>query len=446
MVILRPQWVANLLSSIVTTKHRLVNRQLGMVDHDVLIHQIWSDEKQFPRQWHSQMIDLLIKLQIIYPDRRGQLDGIPRRYFIPCMLPEEAPDLRFFRENGAGVLLERAFHLTECQVVPIHVVPLMLIELFRLGEFQTCWQQGAIIRIDQSDQSPVQCLLTVSQMRSILVSVSAPNRGLASEWIRKLSTLVSNHLLHHHFLSFDVRILCPSGPSCFIPMSSLDEDIIKEMRFTRCLPSQAHHSLIESLAPDRVFADFVGRLTLSWSDLEFVRELGRGAFGRVLEYSRVSSATPLAIKLLEIKADEKVPESNVYSEFHHEVYLMSLLDHPNVVRLLGICSQPLGIAMEIVRGGDLLTQLIDPFKFSATMTAFTDFLKPLLGTLQVALMKFDSLPGLWLMTNRLQEFSPTDRARLEEICHNFFQDHIEDYVISPESLARQLRKCDQLER
>src|SRR3989338_2673642 len=39
------------------------------------------------------------------------------------------------------------------------------------------------------------------------------------------------------------------------PMSYLDEDIIKEMRFTRCLPSQAHHSLIESLAPDRVFAD-----------------------------------------------------------------------------------------------------------------------------------------------------------------------------------------------
>ena len=60
-------------------------------------------------------------------------------------------------------------------------------------------------------------------------------------------------------------------------------------------------------------------------------------------------------------------------------------------------------------------------------------------------MMFDSLPGLWLITNRFQEFSPIDRARLEEICHNFFQYHIENYGISPESLALQLRKCDELE-
>ncbi len=54
-----------------------------------------------------------------------------------------------------------------------------------------------------------------------------------------------------------------------------------------------------------------------------------------------------------------------FEEFRHEVWIMSGLSHPNLVRLRGFCLQPLCIVTELVEGGSLFDFLSDPDRSSA---------------------------------------------------------------------------------
>ena len=45
----------------------------------------------------------------------------------------------------------------------------------------------------------------------------------------------------------------------------------------------------------------------------------------------------------------------MYGDFRQEVWLMSGLIHPNVVSLLGYCTEPYAMVMDFVSCGDLYT-------------------------------------------------------------------------------------------
>lgn len=88
------------------------------------------------------------------------------------------------------------------------------------------------------------------------------------------------------------------------------------------------------------------------------RQLGEGAFGVV--YEGVAEGidgdgqTIVAVKQLHSGGDDGAKE-----EFFREVAFMSRLDHPHVVRLLGVCSlaEPFSMIFEFMDLGDLCTYL-----------------------------------------------------------------------------------------
>ena len=59
----------------------------------------------------------------------------------------------------------------------------------------------------------------------------------------------------------------------------------------------------------------------------------------------------VAVKELKCDADKTSVEK--YEEFYREIRIMSMLTHPNVVRLFGACVSPLAMIMEFVPEGDL---------------------------------------------------------------------------------------------
>ena len=120
---------------------------------------------------------------------------------------------------------------------------------------------------------------------------------------------------------------------------------------------------------------------LDFDEPQFV--FGEGAFGKVIRGYLKSSHAPtaasssssssntvvVAIKTMD-KAEEKAKEEQdqrralekIVEEFEREVWLMSGLNHINVVRLFGVCFEPKpALVMEVVSGGDLYGQLSDPF-------------------------------------------------------------------------------------
>ncbi|KFV43193.1 Proto-oncogene tyrosine-protein kinase ROS, partial [Gavia stellata] len=111
------------------------------------------------------------------------------------------------------------------------------------------------------------------------------------------------------------------------------------------LPSQAEIESLPAFPRDK--------LTLH-------RLLGSGAFGEVYEGTAVdiladgSGESKVAVKTL-----KKGATDHEKSEFLKEAYLMSIFDHPHILKLLGVCmlNEPQYLILELMEGGDLLSYL-----------------------------------------------------------------------------------------
>ncbi|CAO1321720.1 unnamed protein product [Diamesa serratosioi] len=92
---------------------------------------------------------------------------------------------------------------------------------------------------------------------------------------------------------------------------------------------------------------------------EIGREIGKGAFGRVF-IARVDNIKGKGSQIVAIKRLKKCPTTDQLEEFLGEISTMKRVGkHPNVVKLLGFCTQqrPLIMIMEYVGCGDLLQYL-----------------------------------------------------------------------------------------
>ncbi|XP_077480589.1 tyrosine-protein kinase Fes/Fps isoform X2 [Stigmatopora argus] len=82
--------------------------------------------------------------------------------------------------------------------------------------------------------------------------------------------------------------------------------------------------------------------------------IGQGNFGEVYRGTLRFNNTPVAVK-----ACKENLAAELRSKFLMEARILKQYDHPNIVKLIGVCTQkePIYIIMELVEGGDLLSFL-----------------------------------------------------------------------------------------
>jgi serine/threonine protein kinase len=89
---------------------------------------------------------------------------------------------------------------------------------------------------------------------------------------------------------------------------------------------------------------FIQQLTLgsdiSYSDLKFGEQIGRGAFGEV--YKATYRGNLVAVKKLFVAQGLSQSEEiqKFFESFRKELEIISSLNHPNIVKCLGGCIQP----------------------------------------------------------------------------------------------------------
>ena len=95
--------------------------------------------------------------------------------------------------------------------------------------------------------------------------------------------------------------------------------------------------------------------------LNLTRELGEGAFGVVYEAKAVGIEEEGTVSIVAVKQLRGESSPQIIEDFFREVDFMSRLDHPRVVRLLGVCSQqePFAMIFEYMDLGDLRSFLRD---------------------------------------------------------------------------------------
>ncbi|XP_022601609.1 tyrosine-protein kinase Fes/Fps-like isoform X1 [Seriola dumerili] len=93
---------------------------------------------------------------------------------------------------------------------------------------------------------------------------------------------------------------------------------------------------------------------LEHDDIILGQLIGRGNFGEVYSGRLRSDNTPVAVKSCK---ENLAPEHK--SKFLMEARILKQYDHPNIVKLIGVCTQkqPIYIIMELVQGGDFLSFL-----------------------------------------------------------------------------------------
>ncbi|XP_032088391.1 tyrosine-protein kinase Fes/Fps isoform X3 [Thamnophis elegans] len=93
---------------------------------------------------------------------------------------------------------------------------------------------------------------------------------------------------------------------------------------------------------------------LDHEDIMLGQRIGQGNFGEVFSGVLRGSNTPVAVK----SCRETLP-NELKARFLQEAGILKHYSHPNIVRLIGVCTQkqPIYIVMELVKGGDFLTFL-----------------------------------------------------------------------------------------
>ncbi|XP_044731364.1 tyrosine-protein kinase Fer isoform X2 [Chrysoperla carnea] len=96
------------------------------------------------------------------------------------------------------------------------------------------------------------------------------------------------------------------------------------------------------------------RWELNNDDVQLLDKIGRGNFGDVYKAQLKDTNQEVAVKICRTTLPEEQKK-----KFLQEGRILKQYDHPNIVKLIGICvqKQPIMIVMELVSGGSLLTFL-----------------------------------------------------------------------------------------
>src|SRR3989338_7405355 len=434
-IVLRPQWIARLLCSIITTRHRYVQAKSATISLETLQLHIWNDKHTFPPTVHGHMIDLLIQLEVLFPQPQFGDPSLSPLYFIPSMLPEEPPDLTFIipssmTQSTDAVHLSRVIQLTGDASLPIGVLPPVLIHLMEVGELRSRWQQGCVAYLSREE---CWCQVMKKGSKEIHLTVFGHSIAMATKILRLVTTTIDNRLTEFYHLPFDIQVVYhPGQASGLEEFQSLH---LKGQWEFRCGPSCALCPLqLVNVVPDVLLADISAEQQLiDWQHLTKGRKLGQGSFGTVMQAELIrpsSSPSQVAVKTIPISsAGSSVSPKNTlaaFAEFQQEVLLMSALRNSNIVQIIGICLHPPAIVMELVTGGDLAGQLTDPSSIHAHVDRLTQAVDKALVGYARDYMLYTSKNVKWIFEHRLR-LAPSTRTSIDLKFTQLYQ------ALSPES-------------
>ena len=90
-------------------------------------------------------------------------------------------------------------------------------------------------------------------------------------------------------------------------------------------------------------------------NVTYISDLGEGNFGMVMKGEAINVIPGQYSTLVAIKVLKEGSSSNARNDFIHEAVLVHQFDHPNILKLLGVCfeKEPFCIAFEYMELGDL---------------------------------------------------------------------------------------------
>ncbi|EFA77775.1 leucine-rich repeat-containing protein [Heterostelium album PN500] len=381
LVVLDPQWLADVMSSLITFSHNWIKR--GILVHNDLF-QVWGG--RYDASLWPTLLKILEKFEVAY-ELPGKSDA-EGKSLLPSLLPED-PDGEIARileqewtPTAKLVESKQPVHFFGCdynfEFMPLGFFSRLLLRVLHISgiDIKTYWRNGVLLDIIGSSQKQ-QALIAFKKRTNfgskdaykLTIEVRTFNNGKkeddsnAAQFLQQLVFTVDS-LLNNFYLNLpNIQRLIPCNHCiCLNPtqepfyfeFSSCITALQEGKPFLYCRNDPNIPVRVDYVAPDLV-ANKVP--TLKDTDVEYEKQIGKGAFGLVHK-GKLKSGQVVAIKsLLNQEGQETEEMIEKFQEFQREVFIMSGMNHPNLVRLHGLMFNPPRMVMEFVPLGDLYKRL-----------------------------------------------------------------------------------------
>lgn len=340
VVILDPQWLSEVMASIISMKVRWKD---GELPHAALSN-VW---KAYPSKMHATLLSFLEHFEVAYP-----LKGTDKT-IVPCMFNDEPADV--FKAEMA-VITQNSERAPKFQrkyrfkgFLPLGFFDRMIVRIMHISglKLTSSWRYGIIMRMGSSTGS----VTFDSPKKLLLVSVLARSTqdilfpSLLDSIESLIKTSYRNIKVTRRVLTTAVSVLQPD---------EFDYDVVLDAfhRGERTFMCGKVAVPIEDMAPD-ICMNFIPEL----KNVKVGDVIGRGGFGVV--YRGTWGSAEVAVKEVLFKSALSSANTEAFRQFAHEVWIMSKLSHPNLVHLHGITLHPLRMIMELCPGMDLCNFLFN---------------------------------------------------------------------------------------
>ncbi|KAH3742877.1 leucinerich repeat kinase [Pelomyxa schiedti] len=370
IVILDPEYLASVMSTIVTFKTTMIVN--GVLSKEGLL-QIWHN---YDPSQHQMLIELLSLFLILHPITTPEGK---EAYLVPCALvekvPPEATSLWPPQPPPKFVEYDRRF-VFPC--LPIGLFGRLLVRvLHTTGLGAKCfWKDNMRFEFTpqadaRSQYGYVEFECNTGTTPSLCVRVRQAEDSkpiLLAQMLEIVDTTID---CFYKTIQLDVRryITCnhcplPLSPNIPLPYMFTYEEVVTAIsqKATPTCKVEGIHLRLNTFVPELMLNNETQILPESLTNLQVI---GAGGFGKI--YKGEMDGKIVAVKELIVKQQGEAAER--FAEFKQEVSLMSMLDSPYIVKLFGVCMNPPMMVMEFIPHGDLfkLLHAIPPEGETGTM-------------------------------------------------------------------------------
>ena len=183
---------------------------------------------------------------------------------------------------------------------------------------------------------------------TFVVSVETDKKGL----LLFMASTVVERTLEETNISFSRRFLGKSGTQ-----EDLDKFIYSLFgeEKTEGKAYQLANSVSESVKPFIPEVLYLDTMSVAWQELKMEKVIGTGSFGEIFRASYAGKT--VAVKKIKVVREDETGQFESLRETFRELWVLSLIKHRNIVRLVGACFSPLAIVIEFLELGDLRNYL-----------------------------------------------------------------------------------------
>lgn len=324
---MNPQWFANTLSTLISTKSEFIQKRGGILDHQHLLT-VW---KEYPQEIHSVLLRLMENFHVSIPITNLGDNIYEGQSVIPALLSEESIPSEILKHwIPQEIKLKRMYQF---QCLPIDLFPRLVASiLVIMGIRRTrVWKDGLLI--NQNDSKALisfhplyQGIITSFSGRnwfSLFQRVKLTLNMLVKRWEDlpvKVFVTCSN-CFGYHENPFE-WFYCFEWNKCYQAFSDGKQSM-------HCEKNASSVAIVE-LVPELVRSDIP---MVNVEDIILEEKLGEGSFSVV--YKGEFEGKPVAVK--QIKTIELETELR---EFIQEIEILHNENHPNLLQVIAIVASP----------------------------------------------------------------------------------------------------------